>query len=140
MKRITLILCLAAMSLSAIAQEFNQVPRSWKWVSQDEVVFTYDGTYADENAYSVNARSGKVTSGVKAPEKYSSFPVNPEGAVNLTYSPDSTKLAFTRDNDLYVIDIESKKETRLTFDGTDVILNGYASWVYYEGRSPEYTS
>ena len=141
MKRIILILCVATMSLSAYAQEFYQVPRAWKWTSLEDVVFSYDGTYADEAAYSVNARSGKMTAGVKAPEKYSSFPVKPEGAVNLTYSPDSTKLAFTRDNDLYVIDIETKKETRLTFDGTDVILNGYASWVYYEeifGRPTKY--
>ena len=67
--------------------------------------------------------------------------MKPEGAVNLTYSPDSTRLAFTRDNDLYVVDITSGAETRLTFDGSDVILNGYASWVYYEeifGRPSRY--
>ena len=84
MKRLILILCVATMSLSAYAQEFNQVPRAWKWTSPEDVVLSYDGTYADEAAYSVNARSGKMTSGVKAPEKYSSFPVKPEGAVNLT--------------------------------------------------------
>lgn len=63
--------------------------------------------------------------------------------VNPTYSPDSTKVAFTRDNDLYVADVASEKETRLTFDGTELILNGYASWVYYEeilGRSSNYRS
>ena len=136
-------LCVATVSLSALAQEFNKVPRAWKWTSQDEVVFTYDGTYVDDAAFSVNARTGKKVEGVKAPEKYASFPVKPEGAVNLTYSPDSTMLAFTRDNDLYVIDIASKKETRLTFDGSDVILNGYASWVYYEeifGRQTRYSA
>ena len=67
--------------------------------------------------------------------------MKPAGAVNMTYSPDSTKIAFTRDNDLYVVDIKSGVETRLTFDGSDVILNGYASWVYYEeilGRASRY--
>ena len=93
MKRIILILCVATMSLSAFAQEFNKVPGAWKWISPEDVVFSYDGTYADEAAFAVNARSGKVVEGVQAPEKYSSFPVNPVGAVNLTYSPDSTKLA-----------------------------------------------
>ena len=39
----------------------------------------------------------------------------------MTYSPDSTKIAFTRDNDLYVVDIASGEETRLTFDGTNAI-------------------
>lgn len=64
-----------------------------------------------------------------------------DGAVNMTYSPDSSKVAYTRDNDLYVTDMVSGRETRLTFDGSDVILNGYASWVYYEeifGRASRY--
>ena len=130
---------LGAFSLSA--QEFNPVPRAWKWVSPQEVAFTYDGTYEDDGAFSINVRNRKRTEGIKAPAKYSEFPLNPKGAVNLTYSPDSTKLAFTRDNDLYVVDIASGVETRITNDGTDLILNGYASWVYYEeilGRSSRY--
>ena len=128
-------------SAFSYAREFNPVPRAWKWIDNDEVIFTYDGTYADSSAFVVNARTGKRTEGVKAPSKYAAFPVKPEGAVNLTYSPDSTRLAFTRDNDLYVVDIASGAETRLTFDGSDVILNGYASWVYYEeifGRPSRY--
>ncbi len=128
-------------SAFSYALEFNPVPRAWKWIGNDEVIFTYDGTYADSSAFVVNARTGKRTEGVKAPSKYAAFPVNPEGAVNLTYSPDSTRLAFTRDNDLYVVDIASGAETRLTYDGSDVILNGYASWVYYEeifGRPSRY--
>ena len=125
----------------AAAQEFNDIPKAWKWVSDAEVVFTYDGTYADSSAFSVDVRSKVRKVGVKAPEKYSDFPVKPDGAVNLTYSPDSTKLAFTRDNDLYVVNVSDGVETRLTFDGSDVILNGYASWVYYEeifGRPTRY--
>ncbi len=129
------------LAVAAGAQEFNKVPRAWKWISDREVVFTYDGTYQDSTAFKVDARNGRRTEGVKAPEKYSDFPVKPEGAVNLTYSPDSTRLAFTRDNDLYVVDIASGQETRLTYDGSDLILNGYASWVYYEeifGRPSRY--
>ena len=149
MNKIVLSLTLIAMSavctIGASAADgpgqFRKVPSSWKWISDKEVIFSYDGTYTDSLAFSVNARNGKKKTGVSAPEKYAGFPVKPEGAVNLTYSPDSTKLAFTRDNDLYVIDIASQKEVRLTSDGTDLILNGYASWVYYEeilGRPSRY--
>jgi dipeptidyl-peptidase-4 len=63
--------------------------------------------------------------------------------MNPTFSPDSQYIAFTRNNDLYTIHIESRKETRLTTDGSDVILNGYASWIYFEeilGRSSRYRS
>lgn len=63
--------------------------------------------------------------------------------VNITYSPDSTMIAYTKSNDLYVKDAATKKETRLTFDGNDSIMNGYASWVYTEeilGRGSAYRS
>ena len=134
--------CLAVvMALTAGAKDFERVPVAWKWLDSKEAIFSYDGTFADSSAFAVDARTGKTRTGVSAPAKYSEFPVKPEGAVNLTYSPDSTKLAFTRNNDLYVVDIASGKEQRLTFDGTDLILNGYASWVYFEeilGRPSKY--
>ena len=63
--------------------------------------------------------------------------------VNPTMSPDGNFVAFTKNNDLYTVDINAKKETRLTTDGSDVILNGYASWVYTEeilGRRSQYRS
>ena len=141
MKRILMVILAGVMMTSAFAQEFNPVPRSWKWIGNEEVIFSYNGTFADDAAFAVNARTGRQRTGVSAPAKFSTFPLRPEGAVNLTFSPDSTKLAFTRDNDLYVVDIESGNETRLTYDGSDVILNGYASWVYYEeifGRASRY--
>ncbi len=60
---------------------------------------------------------------------------------NLTLSPDGTLVAFTRDNDLWIRSVADSSETRLTFDGSELILNGYASWVYYEeifGRASMY--
>ena len=70
-------------------------------------------------------------------------PVAVSGAddVNVTTSPDGTMEAFTRGGDLWVRDIAEAKEWPLTTDGSDVILNGYASWVYYEeilGRASFY--
>ncbi|RYY63566.1 MAG: S9 family peptidase, partial [Chitinophagaceae bacterium] len=58
-----------------------------------------------------------------------------------TVSPDGNYIAYTKKNDLYTVNINSKKETRLTNDGTDLILNGYSSWVYMEeilGRASRY--
>lgn len=141
MKRILIAVMSLMVSASVFAQEFNPIPRAWKWLGNEEVIFSYDGSFKDEGAFLLNARSGRRTTGVTSPARFATFPVTPERAVNLTYSPDSTRLAFTRDNDLYVVDIASGKETRLTFDGSDVILNGYASWVYYEeifGRPSRY--
>lgn len=66
---------------------------------------------------------------------------NKEEEKNPTLSPDGTKVAFTRNNDLYVIDISLDKEDQLTNDATDLVYNGWASWVYYEeilGRPSKY--
>jgi dipeptidyl-peptidase-4 len=48
------------------------------------------------------------------------------------FSPDGRFLSFVRSNDLYVYDVATKKETRLTLDGSDTLLNGTLSWVYWE--------
>ncbi len=48
------------------------------------------------------------------------------------FSPDGNKLAFVRDNDLYVYDIANKTEKRLTESGSETLLNGTVSWVYWE--------
>ena len=61
--------------------------------------------------------------------------------VNPTFSPDSNYVAYTKNNNLYVADINSKLEKQLTFDGNDSLMNGYASWVYTEeilGRGSHY--
>ena len=142
MKKILSVFVLAvSVSMGSSAQVFNSVPSAWKWLSNDEVAFSYNYAYTGAQDFSILPYK-KYKKGLKqVPEKYVSFPIHPEGAVNLTYSPDSTMLAFTRKNDLYVVNIADGKETRLTTDGTDLILNGYASWVYYEeifGRPSRY--
>ena len=48
------------------------------------------------------------------------------------FSPDGSRLAFVRENDLYIYDLAANREKRLTSDGSDTILNGTVSWVYWE--------
>ena len=144
---IMLLLC-AAYVLSA--QETNRIPRSWRWTGDHQVAFTHDFGRQSEDDFVLDAATHKVIPGAVIPGmpagmiprmQGNAMPVRIPGAENLKYSPDSTKMAFTRDNDLWVLDVATKKETRLTFDGSDVILNGYASWVYYEeilGRGSRY--
>jgi dipeptidyl-peptidase-4 len=47
-------------------------------------------------------------------------------------SPDGARVAFRRNHDLYVLDIASKKETRLTSNGSESLRNGELDWVYPE--------
>lgn len=48
------------------------------------------------------------------------------------FAPDGTMLGFVRSNNLFMIDLESGRETQLTFDGSDEIINGKFDWVYEE--------
>jgi dipeptidyl-peptidase-4 len=63
--------------------------------------------------------------------------------VNARFSPDGTKIAYTKNKDLYVYDLTGNKEIRLTFDASEKIYNGYSSWVYMEeilGRPSRYAA
>jgi len=51
---------------------------------------------------------------------------------NPLFSPDGRFIAYTRNHNLFTLDLDSGLEYQLTTDGSDVIYNGWASWVYYE--------
>jgi len=60
---------------------------------------------------------------------------------NPLLSPDADYVAFTRDNNLFAIDLKSEKEYQYTSDGAKFIYSGYAAWVYFEeilGRGSRY--
>lgn len=48
------------------------------------------------------------------------------------FSPDGGRVGFVRDNDLYVADLATGREARLTTDGSETIINGTFDWVYEE--------
>lgn len=60
---------------------------------------------------------------------------------NPRFSPDGRFVAYTADGNLYACGSDAGAPIQLTFDGSEEILNGYASWVYYEeilGRASRY--
>lgn len=129
----------------------NSLPRVQGWQNNETVEFlttTKEG--ADVFAY--NVKTKKRTDLGKKQEKELSGPAqemkeflalpNLKEYKNYTLSPDKKKIAFTdKDNNLCVYDVASKQIKKLTSDGTNLIMNGYASWVYYEeilGRGSRY--
>lgn len=63
--------------------------------------------------------------------------------VNPAMSPAGNMVAYTKNKDLYIYDLDNKSEKRLTFDAAGKIYNGYASWVYFEeilGRGSRYAA
>lgn len=135
---------------------FKFLPRVTGWADKDHYIVSRDG-----KQYAVNAASGKekllekpsVVSSVssvfikegdvfyKTGKDEKRLTETPSEEKNPQLSPDQKKVAFTRDNNLFVTDVATMQETQYTTDGSDLILNGWASWVYYEeilGRSSNY--
>ncbi len=50
-----------------------------------------------------------------------------------TFSPDGTKIAYGKDNDIYIFEIATGKVERVSYDGKkNEIINGITDWVYEE--------
>ena len=128
----------------------NQVPMVTGWANKNTV------TLAERNGRDFKFLNYNIKTGVKTPVENSPREIAPvpeqmkkfqgeavsKTAKNPVLSPDKSKVAFTdQDNNLCVWDAATSEVKKLTTDGTNVIMNGYASWVYYEeilGRSSRY--
>jgi dipeptidyl-peptidase 4 len=48
------------------------------------------------------------------------------------FNPETTKVAYVKNNDIYVEDLSSGDIQRITHDGSDLVINGAADWVNEE--------
>lgn len=62
------------------------------------------------------------------------IPVSENGQQRLaTFSPDGSKIAFIRDNNLFIKSFSNNEEIKITQDGKfNAIINGASDWVYEE--------
>jgi dipeptidyl-peptidase 4 len=51
---------------------------------------------------------------------------------NVTFSPDSMYLAYTKNSNLFTYSLENQRETQISLDGNKTVLNGLATWLYWE--------
>jgi len=56
----------------------------------------------------------------------------PSSLMFAKFSPDGSKVAYVRFNNIFVEDVETGVATRLTNDGSEKIVNGTSDWVYEE--------
>ena len=56
-----------------------------------------------------------------------------EGIQEPVFSPDNTKVAYAKDNNIFIKDLASNLVTQVTYDGKkNSIINGITDWVYEE--------
>jgi dipeptidyl-peptidase-4 len=62
------------------------------------------------------------------------FPLSNGGKQRLAqFSPDGKKVAFVRDNNIFVADLDTRQESQVTSDGEwNKVINGGTDWVYEE--------
>ena len=49
-----------------------------------------------------------------------------------TFSPDGSRVAYVRENNIYVESLQTRAITQLTRDGSESVINGTSDWVYEE--------
>lgn len=161
-KTILVTVVLISLSFSAIAQmPQNGLPRFIRWVDNTQFVLnTKRGEDAAPKNYVYNLatkqysiapaevvptektvflKKGDVYLRENGSEMQLTFDATEEK--NPTLSPDGNYVGYTKNNNLYTLSLATKKEVAITSDGATGILNGYASWVYFEeifGRSTQY--
>ena len=137
----------------------NQIPMQRGWADDTHFIeFRYED--GKPKPYTVDVKTGNAVPSTPAQVNEASVSVKNKDIIyksaegnekqltkdsaeekNPALSPDGKQVAFTRNNDLYSVDVATGKEIRYTTDGSDVIYNGWASWVYYEeilGRATRY--
>ncbi len=57
---------------------------------------------------------------------------SPEPEEHPSFSPDGRFVAFIRYHDLYLVEVDRRREYPLTTDGSDAVRNGLLDWVYQE--------
>jgi dipeptidyl-peptidase-4 len=77
---------------------------------------------ATGDIFTVDVRTGAVRALVQTPETEEYAEASPDGA----------RVAFVRKSDLWVVEVASGRQTRLTQGGSDTLLNGRLDWVYEE--------
>jgi dipeptidyl-peptidase 4 len=150
--------CLLLIAVSSHAQKQNftfeqifrngesnvtqQLPLIKGWTDDTHYLLSQKEADGKSTTYLVDVKSGRSIPYPNVDISQLQPSVNISGGVNITFSPDKKWAAYTKkDNNLYVMNVASGKESQLTTDGTATVLNGYASWVYYEeilGRSSRY--
>ena len=104
---------------------------------------TGGGIPSPDGTRTVSARDRDLVLTDVAMQKSRQLTANPGEERNPRFSPDGNWIAYTRDGNLFAYDIQNSLEHQYTDDGSDVIYNGWASWVYMEeilGRATAYAA
>jgi len=161
-KTILFAVVFSLLSFSGIAQmPQNGLPRFIRWVDNNQFVLNTkrgDDAAAKNYLYNLTTKQYSIAPAELVPTEKAVFLKKGDVFLkengtetqltfdameekNPTLSPDGNYVGYTKNNNLYTLSLATKKEVAITNDGATGILNGYASWVYFEeifGRPTQY--
>ncbi len=136
---------------------FTNLPTLRKWMTADKaLIFMSKGKGESMRNHILDLRTGEVQEAPssldyqsKSPSKsliikngdlYLKTPLGEEKLTNdpsdlernPEFSPDSNFVAYTKNNNIFCLNLKTKIESQLTIDGSKTTLNGFATWVYWE--------
>jgi dipeptidyl-peptidase-4 len=161
-KIIGLLLSFTASAVVALAQmPQSNLPRFVRWVDNNQVVVSTklnNEKTAKEYVYNIATKQySPAPAAIQSTDKQvvvknanlflkengveTQLTFDAAEEKNPTLSPDGKFVGYTKNNNLFTLSLDDKKETAITNEDTKGILNGYASWVYFEeifGRPTQY--
>ena len=162
MKKVFLVVGLLVILTANAQMSGNNLPRFIRWVENDQILVSTKlnkETTPKEYLYNTVTKQYSPAPAATIPAteksvvvKNANIYLKENGAeIQLTFdaaeektpilSPDGNYVGYTKNNNLYTLSLADKKEHAITSENTKGILNGYASWVYFEeifGRPTQY--
>ncbi len=162
MKKVFLVVGLLVILTANAQMSGNNLPRFIRWVDNDQILVSTKlnkETTPKEYLYNTVTKQYSPAPAATIPAteksvvvKNANIYLKENGAeIQLTFdaaeektpilSPDGKYVGYTKNNNLYTLSLADKKEHAITSENTKGILNGYASWVYFEeifGRPTQY--
>jgi dipeptidyl-peptidase 4 len=89
----------------------------------------------DDGTLILLSLSGKLYTVERATKTARELPTGKGFLLDPRFSPDGKKVSYVRDHDVYVLDLASHKETRVTTGGTALVEHGVAEFVAQEEMS-----
>ncbi len=106
---------------------------SYSWSDDLSKLMIFTNT---QRVWRANTRGDYWVYDLKKETLYQLGPDLPESSLMFAkFTADGTKAAFVSKHNLFMQDLATGKVTRLTFDGTDDIINGTFDWAYEEELS-----
>jgi dipeptidyl-peptidase-4 len=127
-KKLEVLITAAQMTPTGAKDPLQSAALSWSKDNQRVLIFTNTRRVWRTNSrgdyWFLDRTTGKLKKlGGDAPEA---------SLMYAKFSPDATRVAYVKQNDIYVEDLATGNIKRLTQDGTDLVVNGGSDWVNEE--------